>query len=137
MLKDEQNGYRINRCCQDLSSSLYYLPENRTVNKLDTYCCCMDFKKAFDSISREFLWHKLANYGINSQILGCLQATYTNVTSSLKIINKMSTPFEINCGLKQGCALSSTFFNIFINDLIGYRNQADEGITFRDCKVML
>ena len=135
ILKEEQNGFRKDRSCQDHIASLYYILENRKLSKLDTYCCFVDFKKAFDSIPRELLWQKLAKYGINGQILRCLQAAYTNVTSSIRIDNELSNSFEINCGLKQGCPLSPTLFNIYINDLIDDLNQEEEGISFGDCKV--
>ena len=49
----EQNGFRKDRSCQDHISSLYYILENRKLSKLDTYCCFVDFKKAFDSIPSE------------------------------------------------------------------------------------
>ena len=37
--------------------------------------------------------------------------------------------------MKQGCPLSPTLFNIFINDLIDYLNKEAEGITFGLCHV--
>ena len=135
IIRDEQNGFRKNRSCQDHISSLHSILENRKLNKLDTYTCFVDFKKAFDSVSRELLWHKLSVNGINDKFLACLQALYTGVTSSVRINNDLSPSFPINCGVKQGCPLSPTLFNIFINDLIEYLNEGCEGITFGDCKL--
>ena len=60
-LKDEQNGFRKHRGCQDHISSLYFLLENRKLSKLDTYCCFVDFRKAFDSVLRELLWRTVGS----------------------------------------------------------------------------
>ena len=116
IIKDEQNGFRKDRSCQDHVSSLYFLLENRKLNKLDTYACFVDFRKAFDSVTRELLWQKMAANGINGKYLDCIQALCTNMTSSVRINDDFSPPFSINRGVKQGCPLSPTLFNIFIND---------------------
>ena len=36
--------------------------------------------------------------------------------------------FDVNCGLKQGCSLSSILFNLYINGLIVRINSLDIGI---------
>ena len=38
---------------------------NRTNNKLFTYCAFIDFKKTFDCINRELLLYKLLGYNID------------------------------------------------------------------------
>ena len=41
----------------------------------------------------------------------------------------------INRGVKQGCPLSPTLFNVFINDLIDFLNQEANGINFGKCQI--
>ena len=115
--------------CQDHISS-----ENWKLTNLDTYTCFVDFKKAFVSIPRELLWHKLTKIGIRGKLLKSIKALYTNLHSSVKFNDKLSPAFEIGHGVKQGCTLSPTHFNIFINDLIEYLNEAADGICMGNYK---
>ena len=132
---EEQNGFRKGRSCQDHLSSLYFLIENRTLSKQNTYTCFVDFKKAFDSVPRDLLWKKLLKAGINSTILTSIKALYRNTNSVVKVNNELSFPIMINHGVKQGYPLSPTLFNVFINDLIDFLNQESNGINFGKCQI--
>ena len=90
---------------------------------------------AFDSVPRDLLWKKLLKAGINSNILGSIKALYRNTNSVIKVNNDLSSPIMINRGVKQGCPLSSTLFNVFINDLIDLLNQEVNGIDFEKCQI--
>ena len=105
------------------------------MSKQDTYACFVDFRKAFDSVPRELLWSKLSHLGINNNIHASIKALYTKTRSSIKIDNNLSSPIFIKRGVKQGCPLSPTLFNIFINNLIGYSNEEAEGISFGSCQL--
>ena len=51
-----------------------------------------------------------------------------NVRCSVRINGKLTELFNVICGLKQGCSLSSILFNLYINDLIIKINSLDIGI---------
>ena len=94
-------------------------------NLIDYYCkrkkkymygCFIDFKKAFDSIPRHTLFQKLLDYGINGKFSDCLVNIYTNDIACIKIVENVTPTFIANQGVKQGCILSPTLFNIFLAD---------------------
>ena len=80
------------------------------------YGCFIDFKKAFDSIPRHTLFQKLLDYGINGKFYDCLVNIYTNDIACIKIVDNVTPTFIANQGVKQGCILSPTLFNIFLAD---------------------
>ena len=94
-------------------------------NLIDYYCkrnnryiysCFVDFKKAFDSIPRHKLFQKLLDYNINGKFYDCLVNIYSNDISCIKIADQITPTFITNQGVKQGCILSPTLFNIFLAD---------------------
>ena len=64
-----------------------------------------------------------------------LLSIYENVCYSVIINGKLTEWFDVNCGLKQGCSLSSILFNLYINDLIIKINSLDIGIDIGGEKV--
>ena len=80
------------------------------------YGCFVDFKKAFDSIPRQVLFQKLLNYNISGKFYDCLVNIYINDIACVKIGDVITPSFLANQGVKQGCILSPTLFNIFLAD---------------------
>ena len=81
------------------------------------YTCFVDFRAAFDSVSRKALLYKLIRLGIGGNFLSILKAMYSNVSYCIKLNGKVSTSFLSNSGVKQGCVLSPLLFNMFLSDL--------------------
>ncbi|MEW8545054.1 MAG: reverse transcriptase family protein [Candidatus Thiodiazotropha sp.] len=82
------------------------------------YCSFVDFRRAFDTVNRRYLWQKLIRDGISSRMVNSLKAMYENVKTCVKFKNRYSNFFSSNIGLKQGDPLSAILFVFFINDLI-------------------
>ena len=81
------------------------------------YTCFIDLQKAYDSIRRDGLKHKLQQSGIKGKILDIINSIYSSTKVSLSYTSYVSPPFSTSIGLKQGDILSTMFFNLFINDL--------------------
>ena len=79
--------------------------------------CFVGFERAYDSIKRDSLKHKLEQLGIKGKFLDIITSIYSLTTVSLSYTSYVSTPFSTSIGLNQGDILSTMFFNLFINDL--------------------
>ena len=71
--------------------SLYNIVINRKLSGNDVFCCYVDFKIAFDSVSRECLWNKLSQYGINGPFLSSLQSLHEDYKCCVEV-NGNCTP---------------------------------------------
>ena len=81
------------------------------------YGCFVDFSKAFDTVPRDILLHKLRQKGIDGRVLEIIKPLYHEDSASVKIGKKYSPSFKTNIGVRQGCVLSPLLFNSFLADL--------------------
>ena len=89
--------------------------EDDSTGKL--YTCFVDFKSAFDAVSRPLLMSKLLTFGVGGMFLRTLNNMYYDVKYAFKRGNECSDSFPSHTGVKQGCVLSPLLFNIFVSDL--------------------
>ena len=73
---------------------------------------------------QDILFQKLLNHSINGKFYDCLTKIYTNDLACVKIGNTLTKTFTVNQGVKQGCILCPTLFNIFLSDLQNTTEQA-------------
>ena len=79
----------------------------------------MDLEKAFDCITRSLLFFKLSEFKIDGKIYQAIKALYTNNKAYEKVNNSIKSDwFNVSNGVRQGDPLSTTLFNIYINDLV-------------------
>ena len=81
------------------------------------FCCFVDYTKAFDSIWREALWHKLISNGIQGKILNVIKNLYAQIKSCVFLNGEKSEFFISTRGVRQGENLSPLLFSLFVNDI--------------------
>ena len=87
------------------------------------YAAFIDFKKAYDTVSRSILLDSLHSIGVGSKFAENIKAIYNQVQYTIKVKGKVMDPISSNLGLKQGCPLSPLLFNLYINDIAKYLNK--------------
>ena len=118
ILSDEQLGFVKGNRTSDAHLILHNLIQEYCHKQGKfIYSCLVDFKKAFDSIPRDTLFQKLIGHGITGKFFNVLRNMYTNDSIRIKVGDTLSNIIHPNQGVRQGCILSPTLFNIFLADL--------------------
>ena len=113
----EQAGFRVNHRTTDLIFLLRKIVKTYISQNKYLFTCFVDFSKAFDSIWREGLIRKISKIGLNGKFLNIIKSIYSTTTNSIIYGEEQSETFRSNKGVKQGDTLSTTLFNLYINDL--------------------
>ena len=86
----------------------------RKLNK-DSIICFVDFKKAFDSISRENMFEILKLNGIPEKIICAIRALYTSTKAKVVSPDGDTEIFDIHTGVLQGDTLAPFLFIIVLD----------------------
>ena len=112
-----QSGFKKNRQTSDTAFLLRHVIEKNFSKSRKVYTAFADYKRAFDTIPRKLLLHKLNKIGVALSAINVINAMYSGTESVVKLLTGITDTFHQSVGLKQGCPLSPLLFNININDL--------------------
>ncbi|KAI8477652.1 hypothetical protein Bbelb_446140 [Branchiostoma belcheri] len=115
LLRDNQCGFRKNRSCIDQIYSLRTIIHNSIEFNIPLYINFIDFKAAFDSINREFIWKAFAFYGLPGKYIRVLQAFFHKTVSAVRVNGEESNWFDVTSGTGQGDIQGPPVFNVCIN----------------------
>ena len=86
--------------------------------KHNTYHLLIDFKAAYDSMSRVKLYDAMSCLRISAKLIRLVRMTMTNVTCQVKLYKKLSSPFASTKGLRQGDGFACFLFNLALERAI-------------------
>ena len=109
-LRDQQAGFRRNRSCMDQIATLRIIVEQSLEWNSPLYVNFIDYEKAFDSLDRKTLWKLMRHYGIPLKIVNMIKSIYHDSTCRVVHKGKLTKPFNIKTGVKQGCLMSPFLF---------------------------
>jgi hypothetical protein len=126
LLVDNQFGFRENRACRDALFVLSEVVKGRGKNRV--FAGFLDIAKAYPSVWRKGLWHKLLEMGINGRMLRVLKSLYARCEVGVRVGGKVEEWYEEFVGVREGCVLSPILFALYINGLAEELNAEGCGV---------
>ena len=79
------------------------------------YINFVDFKAAFDSINRQFIWRSLEHYGLPEKYIRIMKAFFSHTVSAVRVNGEVTDWFPVNSGTGQGDIQGPPVFNFCLN----------------------
>ena len=118
VIAEEQAGFRAGRSTTEQTFNLRILGEKYLQHQQNLYHVFIDFKKAFDRVWHEALWATMRKYNINASIIRAIANLYDKAQSAVLFNGSTGEWFRTIGGVRQGCLLSPTLFNIFLERIM-------------------
>ena len=127
LINEDQVGYlkgrNISNILRNTDDVIDYL------NMSDKAVSALDYCKAFDSVSKDFIIEAFKLFGFGEQFTKWVKTLFSNTFSSINHGGWLSEPFNVNCGIRQGCPFSPLAFVLAVEILaVKIRNSSIIGI---------
>ena len=114
IIAEEQAGFRVGRSTTEQIFNLRILCEKYLQHQQNLYHVFIDFKKAFDMVWQKALWTAMRKYNINASIIRAIENLYDKAQNVFLFNGSTGEWFRTTAGVRHGCLLSTTLFNIFL-----------------------
>ena len=118
IIAEEQAGFMPGRSTVEQIFNLRVLCEKSLEHQQSLYHVFIDFKKAFDRVWHQALIATMKKYNISSSLISLIENLYSEATSAVFLNGEIGDWFRTSVGVRQGCLLSPTLFNIFLERIM-------------------
>ena len=118
IIAEEQAGFRSGRSTMEQIFNVRVLCEKYSQHQQDIYHVFIDFKKAFDRVWHDALWATMKKYNMGQKLINTIKQLYTKANSAVLVQGTVGDWFHTSVGVRQGCLLSPTLFNIFLERIM-------------------
>ena len=108
-----QSGFKKGMGTREGIFNFRMILEKLTEKNKMIYVCFIDYKKAFDRVYHEKLIDTLKQLEVDGKDLTLIKNLYWNQTASIQTEDGYSASFPIKRGVRQGCVMSPSLFNVY------------------------
>ena len=91
------------------------LVEKAREHNQSLYMLFVDLMKEYDSVPRQALWKVLEKCGVPPNLLRLVKSCHEGMCAEVRVGSTTTEEFEVRNGIRQGCTLAPTLFNIYIS----------------------
>ena len=127
IIVEEQARFRAGRSTAEQIFNLRILCEKYLQHQQDLYHVFIDLKKAFDRVWHAALWATMKKFNISTNLIQVIKNLCNKDTSAVLFNSSIEDWFRTTVGVQQGCLLSTTLFNIFLERIMTDALEDHEG----------
>ena len=109
-----QSGFRKGTGTREGIFHLRIICERALQVNMEVFACFIDYSKAFDCVKHDNLIHILKEIGVDNRDLKIIAGLYWQQSGSVRTEHGLSSEFQIKRGVRQGCVLSPSLFNLYV-----------------------
>ena len=110
IILSHQSGFLSGRSIADSTRLVYDLMSHTEKNKILGLLMLIDFEKAFDSVSWNFVYKVLDFFGFNNDFINWIKLFNNNVIAYVIQCGFLSDPIPVKRGCRQGDAIAPYLF---------------------------
>ena len=127
IIAEKQTGFRAGRSTTEHIFNLRILCEKYLKHQQNLYHVFIDFKKAFDRLWNAAIWATKRKYNISANLVRTIEQLYDKARSAVQMNGSIGEWFRTTVGVRQGCLLSPTLFNIFLERIMSDAQEEHDG----------
>jgi hypothetical protein len=120
IIDPSQTAYVPGQSVMDNIRSNFYVKNLCKSKKIDALLSSLDARKAFDSVSHDYIRETLKAYRFGDKFINYFNTIYNGLSVKVLVNGFFSEKINIESGVKQGDALSCSLFILCMDPLIRY-----------------
>jgi hypothetical protein len=135
VITNSQGGWRKRRSTWQKIKILTNAIQHSIEKKKEIHLIWIDLKKAYDSTNHEHLFETLEEFGLDEKMVRLIKALTTGNTCRVLTALGATEKVHIERGVRQGCPLSPLLFLMFIEPLLRWIEEKEEGYRINEANV--
>lgn len=127
-ISEMQSGFMTGKGTREGIFNLRTITERYCEVDKKVYACFIDYEKAFDRVNHQRMIECLKNIGTNEKDLRLIVTLYWTQRAAIRLERGTSENFEIKRGVRQGCILSPSLFNLYTENIFRSIDNSNLGI---------
>lgn len=135
VITNSQGGWRKRRSTWQKIKILINAIQHSIEKKKEIHLIWVDLKKAYDSVSHERLFETLEKFGLDEKTVNIIKALTTGNTCRVLTALGATEKVRIERGVRQGCPLSPLLFLMFLEPLLRWIEEEEQGYRINEANV--